>query len=391
MPSTETNNGAEYVARVDEIADIVRADAAQAEIDRRLGDKTVDAMRDSGLLRMLLPARYGGGGLHMTQTFPVVEALSRVNGSAGWNLQIGATTAALANDLGDDARDEVLGDERAIVAGTINFMNIKARAADGGYVFDGDATFLSGSAHADWLVVGGWLHDDGQPQFSKGNLPHIVRGLIRIDQVQLRDTWKVSGMRATASNDATLTDMFVPGRYLCADDGTGLAPDDPAGRLPLFSRFGGGLSFVGIGIARGALDAFTEIAATKTAMVGGPLAQRIDVQIDVARARGLIESGAAFLRYTWGAAEAKLVAKKKLSVEDQAMLRLAYITGAEYAAQATDLIARVAGSSGLYERDGIERCWRDANAVTKHVAVSARFYERVGRIVLGLPALPGPI
>jgi alkylation response protein AidB-like acyl-CoA dehydrogenase len=341
---------------------------------------------------MLLPARYGGGDLYLGQTFPVVEAMARVNGSAGWNLQIGATTVALAHDLADDdARDAVLGDERSVVAGTINFMAIKASRVDGGYVFDGPATFLSGSSHADWLVIGGWLHDDGQPQFA-GGMPHIARGVISIDQIEVRDTWKVSGMRATASNDAALDEMFVPDRFMCGGRGTGLAADDPAGRLPLFSRFGGGLSWVGIGIARGAVDAFAEVAANKSAMgETRPLAERPDVAIDVARARGLIESAAAFLRETWNAAEAKLLAGETLTADDQAMLRLSYVTGAEYAAQATDVIQRIAGSSGLYERDGIERCWRDANAVTKHVTVSARFYERVGRIVLGLPPLPGPI
>jgi alkylation response protein AidB-like acyl-CoA dehydrogenase len=387
-----SSDTAEYVARVAEIADVVRADAEQAELDRRLGDKTVGALRDTGLLRMLLPARYGGGDLHLAQTFPVVEAMARVNGSAGWNLQIGATTVALAHDLvDDDARDEVLGDERGIVAGTINFMSIKARRDDGGYVFDGPATFLSGSSHADWLVIGGWLYDDGQPQFA-GGMPHIVRGLITIDQIEVRDTWKVSGMRATASNDGTLDAMFVPDRFICGGKGTGLAPGDPAGRLPLFSRFGGGLSWVGIGIARGAIDAFAEVAANKSAMgETRPLAERPDVEIDVARARGAIEAGAAFLRHTWNAAEAKLLAGEALTAEDQAMLRLSYVTSAEYAAHATDVIQRIAGTSGLYERDGIERCWRDANAVTKHVTVSARFYERVGRIVLGLEPLPGPI
>src|SRR4249920_457263 len=107
----------EFLARVDDIAEVLRAESARAEIDRRLGDKTVEALRETGLLRMLLPAHYGGGGMHLGDTFPIVEALSRVNGSAGWNLQIGATTAALAHDLADDAaRDEVLGDERSIVA-----------------------------------------------------------------------------------------------------------------------------------------------------------------------------------------------------------------------------------------------------------------------------------
>jgi alkylation response protein AidB-like acyl-CoA dehydrogenase len=382
-----------YIDRVAEIADVVRVEAEQAEIDRRLGDKTVEALRETGLLRMLLPARYGGGELHLGQTFAIVEALSRVNGSAGWNLQIGATTAMLANDLADEtARDEVLGNERTIVAGTINFVNIKARRAEGGYVFDGPATFLSGSSHADWLVIGGWLHDDDGPRFRDSRMPHLVRGVIPIDAIVLRDTWRVSGMRATASNDATLASMFVADRYLCTADGSGLGPGDPAAALPLFSRFGGGLSWVGIGIARGALDAFKAVASTKAGLGGiGSLAERSDVQIDVARAHGLIEAGAAFLREAWATAEAKLNAGERLDSDDQAMLRLSYVTGAEYAASATDIVARASGSSGLYERDGIERCWRDANAVTKHVTVSARFYDRVGRIFLGLPPPPGPI
>jgi alkylation response protein AidB-like acyl-CoA dehydrogenase len=272
-------------------------------------------------------------------------------------------------------------------------MNIKARRADGGYVFEGDATFLSGSSHADWLMVGGWLHDDdAKPQFSASGMPHVVRGVIPIDAIALRDTWHVSGMRATASNDGTLDSLFVADHYMCATHGTGLAADDPAASLPVFSRFGCGLSYVGIGIARGALDALKHVAATKVAVGGrGPLAERPDVQIDVARARGMIEAGAAFLRETWAAGEAKLLAGQLLDVDDQALLRLSYVTAAEYAAHATDIIARTAGSSALYERDGIERCWRDANAVTKHVTVSARFYDRVGRILLGLAPLPGPI
>ena len=390
---TETTDALEYIDRVGAIADVVRAGARQADIDGRLADATVDAIRETGLLRMLLPARYGGGGLHITDTMPVVEALSRVNGSAGWNLQIGATTLALAHDLADeDARDEVLGDLRSIVAGTINFMSIKVTRTDGGCVFDGEATFLSGASHADWLAVGGWLHEDGVPQFTKGGMPTIIRGVVPMSTIELRDTWDVSGMRATASNDATLDAMFIPDRFLCTPDGSGLVPGDPAAALPLFSRFGGGLSWVSIGIARGALDALRAVGATKVPLgSAGPLIERTEVQIEAARALGLIEAGAAFLRSTWDASMAKVAAGQRLDVDDQAMLRLSYVTGAEYAAHATDLIARVAGSSALFEREGIARCWRDANAVTKHIAVSPRFYDRVGRIVLGLPPLPGPI
>src|SRR4029077_3918745 len=114
----------------------------------------------------------------------------------------------------------------------------------------------------------------------------------------------------------------------------------------LFSRFGGALSWVGIGIARGALDALQDIAVTKVALAGGALAERADVQIDVARARGMIEAGAAFLQETWDAAAAKLESGAALDTDDQAMLRLSYVTAAEYAAHATDVIVRTAGTSG---------------------------------------------
>jgi indole-3-acetate monooxygenase len=383
---------AAYLDRVAAIADVVAEEAEAADRQRRLGDGTVEGLRSSGLLRMLLPSRYGGGGLHLADTFPVLEALSRVNGSAGWNLAIGSTTAGLAGELADDdARGEVLGDERAIVAGTINFFSIKARRVDGGFAFDGPATFLSGSAHAQWLVIGGWLHADGDPQFRAG-MPHIVRGVIPIDAVTLQDTWHVSGMRATSSNDALLEAQFVPDQFICSPDGLGLGPDDPASALPLFSRFGAGLSWVGVGIARGAVDALRDVASAHVPIGGAePLAERSDVQAATARATGLIESGAAFLTETWVKAEAKTLAGDPLDPHDQAMLRLAYVTGAEYAAQATDLVARAAGSAALFEANRIERHWRDANAVTKHITVSARSYDRVGRILLGLPPLPGPI
>jgi alkylation response protein AidB-like acyl-CoA dehydrogenase len=82
---------------------------------------------------------------------------------------------------------------------------------------------------------------------------------------------------------------------------------------------------------------------------------------------------------------------RSLAPDDLAGLRLAYVTAAEQAAAATDLVYRAAGSSAIFERGGIERCWRDVHAVTQHFAVSPRHLERIGRITLGLDPGPGPI
>jgi alkylation response protein AidB-like acyl-CoA dehydrogenase len=221
-------------------------------------------------------------------------------------------------------------------------------------------------------------------------LPTIIRGLTPATSLALMDTWRVSGMRATASNDAPVRDLFIPDRYICATEHPGLVEGDPARGVPMLSRFGPGLAFVGLGTARGALDGLVTVAAEKVLLASQqPLRERADVQIDAARARGLIEAGRAFVTSAWRAAEAKAVSGEPFGSEDQMLLRLSYVTAVEHAAQAADLVFRAGGSASLFEANGIERAWRDTHAVTKHLAVSPRMYDRLGRVVLGLPAAPG--
>ena len=380
---------AEYLRRVDGIADVVRADAAEADRHRRLGDKTVHALVDAGLHRMMLPNAFGGGGLTWAESFPVIEAMSRIDGSTGWNMSIWAAAATMAVTLtGDAARDEVLGDADALCSASLNFINIKARRVDGGYAFDGKATFLSGSSHARWLSLGGWLQEGGKPHFENG-APAVVRGVTPMASVPVEDTWSVAGMRATASNDAALDGVFIPDEFISDPARTGDLAHDGAIHIPLQSRFGAPFAFVGLGVAGGAIDALRDVGGRVALGTSTPLRERADVQTEVARARALIESGRAFVERTWDSMIAKVGRRERLTLEDQALLRLSYVSAADGAARATELVRRVAGSASLYESDRIERCWRDAHAVPAHAMVSPRSYERVGRVLLGLDPLPG--
>jgi alkylation response protein AidB-like acyl-CoA dehydrogenase len=376
-----------YLSRVDDLAEVVRADAVDADRNRRLGDKTVQAIVDAGLHRMLLPPELGGG-IQWVEAFPIIEALSRVDGAAGWNTSIWAQTPTLAMTLADEsARDEVLADD-ALCSASLNWFNLRARRVEGGYVFDGKATFLSGSSHARWLSLGGWLvDDDGKPQFDAGG-PVVIRCVVPIASLPVEDTWHVSGLRATASNDAAVDGLFVPDGFVSAPaSGRTLEwlAADPANHVPMQSRFGAPFAYVGLGVALGALDALLDVAADRAALGSSTsLRERADVQLDVARARALVESGRAFVDRTWAGVLGKVERGERLGVEDQAMLRLSAVTAAENAASATDLIRRTAGSAGIYESDRIERCWRDAHVVPAHAMVSPRAYERVGKVLLGL-------
>ena len=149
----------EYLERIEGLAEIARAEAPDADRARRLGDKTVQAIVDAGLHRALLPPALGGGGITWAENFRLIEALARVDGAASWNTSIWAGTAQLAVTLADeDASAEVLGDGSSLCSASLNWLNLSARRVDGGYVIDGKATFLSGSSHAQWLSLGGWLY-----------------------------------------------------------------------------------------------------------------------------------------------------------------------------------------------------------------------------------------
>ena len=65
------------------------------------------------------------------------------------------------------------------------------------------------------------------------------------------------------------------------------------------------------------------------------------------------------------------------------------MTAARLAADAVDLIYDAAGASAIQTACPIERCWRDAHAITQHVILNTTRFEVVGRVLLGLdPGFP---
>ena len=78
------------------LADAARAGAGFADEQRTLAPDVADGLRDSGLLRMLVPASLGGGEVAPERMVADVEALARADGAAGWCLAVAATGGVLA-------------------------------------------------------------------------------------------------------------------------------------------------------------------------------------------------------------------------------------------------------------------------------------------------------
>jgi alkylation response protein AidB-like acyl-CoA dehydrogenase len=75
-----------------------------------------------------------------------------------------------------------------------------------------------------------------------------------------------------------------------------------------------------------------------------------------------------------------------IPLADRARLRLAATHATATAAHAVDLMYTAGGGTSIYATSPLQRCLRDAHAVTQHVMVAEPTYELVGRVLLGVDA-----
>jgi alkylation response protein AidB-like acyl-CoA dehydrogenase len=384
---------AELTERARALAPLIRAHADESERLRRLASPIVDALHETGIFRMMLPEVLGGSGLNAVEAAPIIEEIACSDGSAGWNLAIGAGNNAFLALLEDRAALEALVKHpRALGAGSVNPTSLRLTPADGGYRISGALRFASGIHQSTWLVAGGFVFENGKPRLGPGGVPGIVGAFFPSSEARVLDSWRPTGMAGTGSHDALLEDVFVPAAYTFDFAGTGPRPLDPLAALPVFSRLGATLSAVALGIARRAREELIALAQTKAALMSSkPLRETPRVQLDVARATSLADAGRAHLTHVAGGLFARIESGGAASLEDQARLRLSYLSATEHAAQAVDLMRNAAGMNAVLSGNALERCWRDVHALTQHLAVSTAHYERVGKALLGVEIGPGPL
>ena len=75
---------ASLLATVAELAPLIEGSAEESERSRRLAMPAVEAMARAGLFRLWLPRALGGTEADVASVVRVVEAVSRIDGAAGW-------------------------------------------------------------------------------------------------------------------------------------------------------------------------------------------------------------------------------------------------------------------------------------------------------------------
>lgn len=183
----------ELVARAEDLIPNLRERRQHGHELRRLLDEIAKEVREAGLFKVLQPRRVGGYEMDIRTHIDVVEAVARGCASTAWVLSVCHAHGWLMACFPQEAQNESYGvNPDAIITAVIGPRG-KAERVDGGYKLSGFWPFCSGVAHADWVLLGGFvLGQDGTP-VDDGDF------LIPRSEIQIHDDWNVMGLRATGS------------------------------------------------------------------------------------------------------------------------------------------------------------------------------------------------
>ena len=376
----------EWVERVHDLAPLVEQYRDEGERERRLPQPLFRALRDTGLFSLWVPQSLGGLEVDVGTSMRVVEELSRLDGAVGWNVMIAGNTSILWANLAPSVTDRMLREHPGhVIAGTVTSGFGQAWPVPDGFRVTGRWPFASGCHQADWLVCVCQIVEDGHPRLAKDGSPQPFTFVLPAADADILDTWETVGMRGTGSHDFEVNDLFVPdGRYFIARSATSFQ-DGPLYNTTFYHLWAPNIAAVALGIARAALDLFVELAAVKKPSRSTVvLAQRETVQEKVGKAEALLRSSRAFLyetvRETWPILAAGEPVPERLT----ALNRLAASTAVEYANDAVDLVFTMGGTTSVYTRGRLERCFRDVHVVRQHAVVSPNGIIMAGRQFLGL-------
>src|ERR1700733_3081594 len=165
-PAPESLSKAAVLELARALAPTFAARAEAAEQARRIPPQSAADMLGAGLARILLPRRIGGYGLGFDTWFEVTRELSKADASHGWCAGLIIHHAHLIAQYPETAQKMLWAEGLDVPIAASLAPATQATAVDGGYRISGKGSpFASGVDHCTWVMLGGFTHDGGAPEW----------------------------------------------------------------------------------------------------------------------------------------------------------------------------------------------------------------------------------
>jgi resorcinol 4-hydroxylase (FADH2) len=391
--SSDTGVFARLLDAAIQLRPLVAKRARQTEQDRRVSADVTNLLKEAGLYRAVQPRRFGGYELSLEALRRLAFELGQGCASTGWCYGLSAAAAWVLGMFPEQAQRDVWGKSPDALLASCIAPTGKATPSDGGFRLKGRWSFGSNSDNAQWLSLGAMVEQVGAAS------PRPIFLLVPQGDYRIVDTWFTVGLAGTGSKDIVIDEeVFVPVHRTVAfsevleQEAPGAdIHDSTLYRVPFLSGFPPLLANPAVAALRGALDEFVEsIAArsTRGAFAGGgaSLAQFGHVQSAVAQGEAAVDAAQLILQRDLQLATELVDAGAKLSTTQRITLRRGHAYAVRLCVEAINALYDVVGGTGIQLDSGIQRAWRDINAVAHHISINWHAVSTMyGQMRLGLP------
>ena len=386
---------ADLVARAREIAPVLAGCAAATEANRSMLPETLELLRDAGLFRIMQAPRYGGYGMGLPAMAEVTAEIARGSASDAWVLGLCGNQNRFVGCYPPEAQEEVYaksGDH--LITCLVTGPTTTAQRVDGGFTLCGKWPYVSGVDQCNWLLLSAF---DGGAD-AAGASASLTFLVPRDAVADVIDDWHVMGLRGTGSKTVVLKEVFVPAyRALNVwnydnDPPPGAAVNAGAmyrgvPRIMIFSTM---VAAPALGIAAAAVDAYRDRLETRnSALMSGKQSETAPSQIALGRAS---EQAAMARDILLGAAndfQRRAEAGDAFSAEDRIGHRLRMAEVLRLCTQVVTDVFMDAGTGAMFDRNPLQRMFRDIYAIRSHVAIDPNnAAENRGRLALGIDPKP---
>ncbi|MGO4498914.1 acyl-CoA dehydrogenase family protein [Paenibacillus sp. 2RAB27] len=368
----------------------LRERAEEMEKIKRMPEDTLNDLKESGILRILRPQIYSGLQLNMRAFTECLTEISRGCGSTGWFVSLtNIRDYMIAFAFKQEALDDIFAsmDKDIILAGNFKPTKIEIKRVEGGYfIEEAQWPFVSGCLHADWGYFGFPIADED------GNMEMAIMVVPR-HEMEILDDWHVMGLRGSGSNSVRVKNIFVPEHRVSLDRlaSKGLYTSKQLKDIPLYQTSfvpSLTLSIVGpaLGMAKAAMDIHME--RVSKAGIGNTFYSKMNeapiTHWQIAQAQLKIDSAELHLYRAVDKMDAYAQMGKTMDTAEIVKVKADFGYVNQLCKEAIDLLVEGAGSVFAYDKNPLQRVYRDFMALHLHGFITASsLIETYGRVLCG--------
>lgn len=250
LPQSE----ADWIQRARDVATVLAKDSGVRDAENKTPVAEVQLLKYSGLLKVIGPSKYGGGGQSWTTGFKVIREVAKADGQVhvflfgrfflssvlmpcprsigallGYHLNWSTTANLVGSDEQADRYQKLILENNYFIGGAVNPRDSDlAVTADGdGLLFNGSKNFNTGGVVSDITVLEGDYNKTGDHIFAF--VPTQQSG------IQFKYNWDNLGFRLTESGSVNIVNVKVPWADALGWDAQTKKPDPSILAIPYAS------------------------------------------------------------------------------------------------------------------------------------------------------------